>query len=168
MTTITQIVAAPRQAIEALAKKSVTEQQEFCKLVGDYAIISITDTEKSRASLPESAKFTLRLAFHDIPDKYAGLTSGETVLTKLDDEQADKIAVFIKVIENRVNCLIAHCEAGVSRSTAIAIAVAEMLELKDIEEKLRVAHPHYNIAVYHTAMRAWEKSEKSRKGHKEA
>ncbi|OPZ86333.1 MAG: hypothetical protein BWY76_00997 [bacterium ADurb.Bin429] len=84
-----------------------------------YAVISITDPETPPAVLksPPSCRGVLRLQFHDITrpqDGYALMT----------EEHARQITAFVSAWRETVDLFVVHCEGGVSRSAAVAAALA--------------------------------------------
>jgi len=87
-----------------------------------HAVISITDPDKPEASLRTNreTKGVLRLQFDDATYKY----HPDCVLFTQD--MATQIKCFLEQMIP-VNYLIVHCEAGISRSAAVAQAVRKVI-----------------------------------------
>lgn len=77
-----------------------------------HRIISITEGEH-RAAFPIEHKAVLRLSFHDV-DGYLG-----DQYTQFSAHDANRILDFIGNVEED-EVLIVHCQAGISRSAAVA------------------------------------------------
>ena len=92
----------------------------------DWAIISITGfnpyTENEEADLHPSWQNILRLKFDDV------LIRGDH-LRGITDDQAAQIVTFLNVVHDRVDRVVVHCLAGVSRSAGVAKFIAERYEL---------------------------------------
>ncbi|MHB0936079.1 MAG: hypothetical protein ACYC6A_06775 [Armatimonadota bacterium] len=84
-----------------------------------YIVISITDPDKPDVLLQPSSNLigVLRLRFHDIEEPYR-----EFVL--MIPEQAAQIADFVRRWQPEVELIVVQCEGGISRSAAIAAAIA--------------------------------------------
>lgn len=61
----------------------------------------------------------LHLAFWDIEELIPGYK-------RMTEEQAEKILNFADEIWDKAECLLVHCEAGISRSPAIAAAISKI------------------------------------------
>jgi len=89
------------------------------------ALISVYATTTSPPRLPKTANLVeaLQLAFDDIEPMPDGLTlPGARLMT---DEQARAIGRFASRHAGEVEVFICQCDAGVSRSAAIAAALCE-------------------------------------------
>ena len=89
------------------------------------ALISVHATSTTPPRLPEAGNLveSLQLAFDDIEPMPEGLMlPGARLMT---DEQARAIARFAARHAGRVEVFICQCDAGVSRSAAIAAALCE-------------------------------------------
>ncbi len=92
-------------------------------LIGDSrsAIISITDPNDS-ACLKDGWRDVLRLSFNDV---YDGLnTKNRHSFVPFNATMAADIHSFVGRNESHITTLVVHCEAGVSRSAAIALVLA--------------------------------------------
>ena len=90
-----------------------------------YALISITDPDRPPARVPNTigCRALLRCAFHDaspIPGMAADVEA-------MRPEHARDIADFVRQHRPDVGAFVVHCEAGMSRSPAVAAAIAEYL-----------------------------------------
>ena len=110
-----------------------------------YAAISIQDTIGGGFGfeLKENrfCKGVLTLYFDDIEEPERGLKL-------MEPAQAKRIISFIRDHQD-VDTLLIHCFAGVSRSRAVGVFAAELLELPPIDEK------YFNEHVYGTLKRVW-------------
>lgn len=98
----------------------------------DTAVISITNPDDS-ANLDTTEWFAvLRVQFHDIdPDKLSSLNPflKEDILKvyqPMEPKQAQDIQAFVVgCIDSGVDSFLVHCEAGISRSAAVAKWIAD-------------------------------------------
>ncbi len=90
----------------------------------DTAVISITDTGAPPARLEEGFWTVVRLVFDDVtaPTPWLG-----RVLVPISDAQADRLVEFLEHAHGSARrlALVCHCEAGISRSAAVAQFAAE-------------------------------------------
>lgn len=100
-----------------------------------YSVISITDPEKEEADIYQSPfrRSVLRLKFHDIAGTKSNepknlQTTDEIVMTK---EHALSILNFVRDNLRDVGLIVCQCEAGVSRSAAIAAALSKIFNDED-------------------------------------
>ena len=91
-----------------------------------YAVISITDFLSKPAYIHDKPgkKAVLRLQFDDVKSESG--TAGPYHYCTPD--HADAICRFVKRVYDQVDQIVVHCEAGVSRSAAIACTLAELIE----------------------------------------
>lgn len=87
--------------------------------VGSVSVISITDPDSDPAQLECDEQFILRQQFHDLDRIHPKLTE----VTYFSDLHAEEIVDF--VLFHRSDNIVVHCEAGVSRSPAIAAAISQ-------------------------------------------
>ncbi len=86
----------------------------------DWACISIANTESDFAEIPtENRRGLLQLAFIDAIHPIRGFHL-------FDDEDAYEILDFITHCWEKVGTLMVHCDAGISRSSAVAAAIARL------------------------------------------
>ena len=74
-------------------------------------------------------------------------------------EQARAIWQFVKRHQSRVSSIVCHCEQGVSRSPAVALALAEAFGSDTAKIKV---HTHPNQYVYRLMCRAIKASPKGK------
>jgi predicted protein tyrosine phosphatase len=100
-----------------------------------YIVISITDPENDEAEIAPSPlqKGVLRLRFHDTQEidnpalQYFSLSPDR----RLSDAEARKILAFVRKHQPQIQLIVCHCEAGVSRSAAVAAALSRILQDED-------------------------------------
>jgi predicted protein tyrosine phosphatase len=90
-------------------------------------VISITDPGSTKIELPISEHRVIRKQFHDLEDNYPGK---EPHILLFNNTIAKEIVDFLEIING--DTVIVHCEAGISRSPAIAAAIA----LKYVSEEV--------------------------------
>jgi predicted protein tyrosine phosphatase len=99
-----------------------------------YVVISIRDpgTSKPEIPRPTSLKGVFYTAFHDAEPAF-GLQL-PIYIVMMNAEQAKAIWRFVDHYRNGINTIVCHCEQGMSRSPAVALALAEVLgEDGDVE-----------------------------------
>jgi predicted protein tyrosine phosphatase len=122
-----------------------------------YIVISIRDPERPRARLRRPPAFmdALFLAFHDAePAGNMLLPKGIRLMSRQD---ADNIWSFVQSHLGRTGTIVCHCEQGMSRSPAVALALAEALQ-GDVDTILAESQP--NQYVYRLMRQAIARSEK--------
>lgn len=110
-----------------------------------YVVISVRDPKSARPRIPKRVglRAVLSLAFHDAePTQDLALPRDIRLFTR---DQARKIWSFVQEHQESVGTIVCHCEQGMSRSPAIAIALAEALG-DDAEAIRRNTQP--NLFVY--------------------
>ncbi len=86
----------------------------------DWACISIANTEREFAEIGDANRMSLlQLAFADITRQMA-----DYVL--FHDDQAHDILDFVTHYWDHIHTLMVHCDAGISRSSAVAAAIARL------------------------------------------
>lgn len=117
-----------------------------------YVVISITTPGASAARLADCPHrvSVLRLQFHDCdaPQPEHPLISSEPV-SLISDEQARSIVHFVEEHRSTVKLIICQCDAGMSRSAAVAAALSRWLQ-QDDEAFFRYYLP--NTLVYHSVL----------------
>lgn len=96
------------------AEKYEPDEGEVC--------ISITSPRTSAADLQPGWHDVLELQFSDVSD---GMPIG-TLAIPFDIDHAKEIVAFVRA--NRGRPIVVHCEAGISRSAGVALALHEFLE----------------------------------------
>lgn len=134
-----RISVLSRNAIEAMHKYEYN----------DYAI-SFTDPHERLAKIDGIQGFhILRIQVYDIDVPLKDLNGG--IFYPLTDAQAKSIAKFVKKNWDHTNMLFIHCEAGISRSSGCAGAIAKYY-FGDDEYYFQTYHP--NMCVYRKVLEA--------------
>lgn len=110
----------------------------------EWAVISISEPGEPQANLCSKWHSVLRLSFHDVDVE----ASDQFTLFTL--EQAKEVLQFTANLPDTVAGVVVHCHAGVSRSAAVAKAVAEWYALPFPE-----AYSIYNKQVYRLLTQAY-------------
>lgn len=128
------------------------DKAESHKFLFPHLLISIS-CPNDKPKLPENKNriATLSLEFHDLNEPYK-----EYKLFSKED--AYKIFEFLRQNENIRN-IVVHCDAGVSRSPAVAAALAKIFNGDD-SKYFKEYLP--NILVYKTMLNVWGKLSKSK------
>lgn len=126
-----QAVLTLFNTLESLVKIRATDRGsiEAGFLVrSSYALVSITDPGAELARVPRvvGCRAVLRLAFHDATPG-AGAMEMAADVEVMRPEHARAIAEFAVKHRADVGAFVVHCEAGMSRSPAVAAAIAEYL-----------------------------------------
>jgi predicted protein tyrosine phosphatase len=121
----------------AIANRLLAEKVSSLMRRTPHAIISITDPDKDLATFaPNQNRIDiLSLQFYDLEDirhEMALEDAAEYVNTfghgLFSNAQAVQIVDFVERIKDKVNGILIHCEAGVSRSAAVAAAIELILK----------------------------------------
>jgi predicted protein tyrosine phosphatase len=110
----------------------------------DSILISITDPGKVHPRISKGWRF-LRLKFHDLDQ---ARNEEDRLISKKD---ATLILEFIKVTIPKE--IIINCEAGISRSGGVAVALEEIL---NGDRKAFKKYPNHNRLVTTTILRVWQ------------
>ncbi len=96
-----------------------------------YALISIRDPDAAKARIPKAAglRATLHLAFHDAEPEASMELPPHIVLPT--EDHARMIWRFVDEHKEQVGAFVVHCHQGMSRSPAVAAALARYLGLSD-------------------------------------
>ena len=103
-----------------------------------YILISIRDPDKPgvRYRRPSGLRDVLSLAFHDAePCRRVKLPTGVQLMQEQD---AINIWKFVKQHRGSVGAIVSHCEQGMSRSPAVALALADAFGEEDEAERIRL------------------------------
>jgi predicted protein tyrosine phosphatase len=128
-----------------------------------YGLVSITDPDAPEAKLqPDPLRVAvLRLAFHDFtqtPEEFEARMAeaedqpGEWMLPSAVHAQA--IVGFLRSVAPKIEKLVIHCEAGVSRSAAVGAALAHCLRQPDEQFFIR-SHPNHRVR--RLVIEAWDR-----------
>ena len=95
-----------------------------------WAVISIATPGRPAADLQEGWHAVLQLSFKDVESGFnPEMPNFQNKAHAFTDEQARAIWTFMEERAPHIEGLLVHCHAGVSRSAAVAKAVAEGYEL---------------------------------------
>ena len=128
-----------------------------------HAIISITDPDKEFADFApnENRIDILSLQFYDLEDIRDDMKLEEAAeyVTAFGEglfshEQAVQIINFVEGIKDKINGFLIHCEAGVSRSAAVAAAIELMLNGSS-ERIFQDRRYSPNAYVYRKLLEVW-------------
>lgn len=116
-------------------RNSASEISPVSEGLGKTVIIRVTSYKFFKA-LEHCEEFhdKLQLRFPDIED--SEYTAQATQLLPIQEHHAKTIIAFLHKNKD-ANCLIVHCDAGYSRSPAIALAACDILELTEERAKLQ-------------------------------
>jgi predicted protein tyrosine phosphatase len=137
--------------------------------VHPHVIISITDPppfgdgQRVDFDLDEDLLDVLHLSFADFHEKHFRFNHDDGRSLKewaMEPEHGDRVADFLKTHRGNYHTLLIHCEAGVSRSCSMALAIAEHYGIDR-----RAIEPHWanwdaqplNPWVYELTKQALEK-----------
>lgn len=97
---------------------------ENCGPYSDWALISVGEPAASDGPpvIKDGWHDVLRLEFHDVDMDTHAAPDGPYVLMSVED--AWQIVAFVERVAPRIEVLVVHCRAGISRSAAIAKWVA--------------------------------------------
>jgi len=133
----------------------------------DHIVISIHDPYDTPAKMPknESRLDTLHLKFHDWDDQAKfklqhEFSNSPTAKKMVFVSKADarKIVKFVRFYDGTVDKIICQCDAGISRSSAVAAALAHCLG-EDDEVFFKRYIP--NRRVYRLILDEWYKGEEA-------
>ena len=129
-----------------------------------HAIISITDPDRGVPAFKpnENRLGILHLQFYDLEDisDQMSLKDAAEYISQFGhglfkDEQADEIVDFVEAIRDKAKGILVHCEAGVSRSAAVA-AVIELVLNGSNERVFQDRRYSPNQYVYGKLLKAWQ------------
>jgi len=111
-----------------------------------YAVITLIDVGRNVTRLPKHPGFVERLVIHvDDVTLAEEIVDGERVWHALTSVQAAEIAFFAHHMRDQADVLLVHCVAGLSRSPAVGTAIAEALEIDDLEIRSQDAIPNRHV-----------------------
>ena len=107
---------------------------ERLRLPDKYVLVSITDPGSRPAALHDPACVAvLRLEFHDLAERPSWPGSDGLVL--FTPAMAAQVAAFAERWRDAVSRIVVHCEAGISRSCAVASALARHFTGDDTRQR---------------------------------
>ena len=130
-----------------IMSKAKAIAQSYKQYDNDKVIISISDPFDNQAkfnTLNKSIREILYLSFYDISEESKDIFNGYSPMVS---EDAKKIADFVNKWEDKVDEIWVHCECGVSRSSGIAMAIMEHLDM-DLTPILESTEYYPNVLCY--------------------
>jgi len=112
-------------------------------------LISITSNQHSHPKVSNDWCKILRLKFDDVDGRVTEIGDSTNVLT---EKQAKEILDF--VVENIDKDFFVNCDAGISRSTAIVVALELIFNGRDFSDK----YPYHNKFVKNRIKDVWFKT----------
>jgi predicted protein tyrosine phosphatase len=121
-------------------------QAVACDLSPDdrLAVVSITEPGFGPAPLQPGWRDVLRLSFHDVD----AAVDGYLLFT---EAQADALIDWLTAASARVDGIVVHCVAGISRSAAVAKFVADRYAVDGFDH----SYFRYNRHVYRVLTQRW-------------
>jgi len=113
---------------------------------GREGIISITSARSGKVRLRKGWRRVLRLKFDDVERASPGCVA-------FDEDHADAIFDWLGRVEDHVDRIFVHCNAGKHRSPAVALFIAEIYDLPGFNR----TYPLYNRRVYRVMGKVWKK-----------
>ena len=111
-------------------------------LSDSVCVISITDPDSNSVVLDLHEADILRLEFHDLDRTHSSLSE----VTYFSKSLARQIVNFVLCnSSSHTKQLIVHCEAGVSRSPAVAMAISSYFNTTKIWELCRTCAPNMMV-----------------------
>ena len=108
--------------------KAKAQELSYDNFSSDKVIISIKTPEDEQAVFNaenNSIKDILYLSFYDVSTETQDIFKGYPAMT---DEDALNIKNFVLKWKDRVDIIIVHCDAGVSRSAGVAAGILDGLD----------------------------------------
>ena len=126
-----------------------------------YIIVSIYTPGRPKPVIPRrlGVKAVFYTSFHDAEPGGNDFRLPQDIVL-MTREQARAIWKFVKRHQGQVGSIVCHCEQGISRSPAVAIALAEAFGSETTKIK---AHAHPNQYVYRLMCRAIKASPNGKK-----
>ncbi len=126
------------------------EKLSYNDFSSDKIIISIRTPEDEQAVFNaenNSIKDILYLSFYDVSNETQDIFKGYSAMM---DEDALKIKEFVLKWKDKVDTIIVHCDAGVSRSAGVAAGILDGLNLD--------SSPIFDSKLYYPNMLCYRKT----------
>ena len=147
----------------AIASRLIAEKASAL-IKTPHAIISITDPDSNLPTFApnENRLGILSLQFYDLDDISGQMEpkDAKEYLAQFGnglfkDYQAAEIVDFVEEVKDKIKGILVHCEAGVSRSAAVAAAIELVLNGSD-ERVFKDRRYSPNQYVYGKLLKAWQ------------
>jgi predicted protein tyrosine phosphatase len=125
---------------------AIAEKMTPCETDGIISINEINHTFQ----LSNLWNYKLVMRFDDLDTEVDSVDNREPVL--FNDSMANEIIDWLEANKNNIKTLVVNCNAGISRSAAVAKFVADIYKL-DFNEKYSL----YNKHVYSTLRKEWDR-----------
>ena len=139
-------------------KIKVLNRETFENFKSDesFVVISITDPNSEKVKIKNKPIDILFLQFYDLDKDTAIFPYSRFIF---NTNQAEQILNFIEEYKDKVNLIVVHCEAGISRSAGVAGALSLIYNGSD-----EYYFKHYlpNIFVYRTILNMYMKNKKEK------
>lgn len=135
----------PVKYVNFIARRSAERIHQLPAQLKRVGLVSITNPDLHDADLYDVWHDVLRLKFHDVDRQ-----NNEGTLRIFTEDHADQVLSFLHRNEDTVDGFITHCEAGVSRSAAVAKFIAHIYVLPFPEN-----YPLYNRLVFSTLLKRY-------------
>jgi predicted protein tyrosine phosphatase len=151
----------------AIASRLIAEKASAL-IKAPHAIISITDPDSDFPHFApnENRLGILFLQFYDLDDIRDQMTPKDAAeyLAQFGDglfkdHQAAEIVDFVEGVKSKIKGILVHCEAGVSRSAAVAAGIELVLNGSN-ERVFNDRRYSPNLYVYTKLLFAWQKKSK--------
>ena len=113
---------------------SMSHAQQYRPRLGErYAVLSIIDVGIDAPQFARHKGLVEQLVIAaDDCTPYDPPFDGRR-LSPLSEKQAERIAHFVDEIAERIDTLVVHCHAGLSRSPGAALAIAEAMAIAEVD-----------------------------------
>lgn len=113
---------------------SISHAQLYRPQPGErYAVLSFVDVGTEPAHIERGEGLVERLVISCDDCTPADPPFNGRYLRPLSEAQAKQVARFVRANVDRIDTLLIHCHAGLSRSPGAALAIAEALEIAQVE-----------------------------------
>lgn len=123
-----------------------------------HVLISFRSPESRMAEIKPNEQMldVLFMEFHDT-DRDHSVDAFDIKLIAITREQGQEIKDFVEAWKGKVEAIVCQCEAGISRSSGAAAAIAVCLDGSGADQEI-FDNPEYqpNMKVYRTVMNAFD------------
>ena len=90
-----------------------------------YVVISLSDSDAAPPNIHphETLRGRLTLHFDDVYPQHCFDESGTRLFCEMSEQDAQRVATFVRQWWGEVETIVVHCHAGLSRSTGVAAAI---------------------------------------------